>query len=144
MDQEKAYDRVDWNYLSNVLDISGFPKSFINMYSNILSSSSISISTLNSKPKIVWPSRGLKQGDPLSPILYNYSLKPLLLTISRKISGIALFGQPNLKIVAFADDCVVGISNKRDSNLIEAILKKEPTRISSKNKYPKDSTDKPK
>ena len=101
LDQEKAYDRVDWNYLSNVLDISGFPKSFINLYSNILSSSSISISTLNSKPKIVWPSRGLKQGDPLSPILYNYSLEPLLLTISKKLSGIALFGQLRFKNSGF-------------------------------------------
>ena len=47
-----------------------------------------------------------------------------MLTFSKKLSGIALFGQPNLKIVAFADDCIVVISNKRDSNLIEAIFEK--------------------
>ena len=122
LDQEKAYDRVDWNYLFDVLNSSGFPKLFIKLYSSILLSSTISISTLNSNPKLIFPSRGLKQGDPLSPILYNYSLEPLLLTISKKLLGIALFGQPNLKKVAFEDDCVVGISNKQDSNLIETIF----------------------
>lgn len=123
LDQEKAYDRVDWNYLLISMKIMGLDTKFIEWCINSLANSKINIITGNLTIPQVTISRGLRQGDPLSPLLYNISINPLLIFLGKSLSGIPTHLQPPLKIVAFADDCVVAISSQEDSLKADTILK---------------------
>ena len=50
--------------------------------------------------------KGLKQGDPLSPILFNLALQKVIQSIKMAPSGIKI-GKEQLKVLAYADDIVL-------------------------------------
>jgi hypothetical protein len=50
--------------------------------------------------------RGVRQGDPLSPLLFNLVLDPVLRSLDEHEEG-SPFGSQRLKVLAFADDLVL-------------------------------------
>ena len=77
LDQGKASDRVDWPFLFATLAKMGFGDSFIRwvrlLYTDVRSSVLVNGYTSRSFK----PSRGVRQGCPLSPLLYVLSMKVL-------------------------------------------------------------------
>ena len=70
IDLEKAYDRMEWSFIKVVLEHFKFPTSFVNLVMECISSSSVAI-LLNGAPLDSFsPSRGLRQGDPLSSYIF--------------------------------------------------------------------------
>ena len=69
-DLQKAYDRVNWMFLKEVLIKFGFHEIFINWIMQCMSTVSFSILLNGGISKHFLPTRGLRQRDPLFPYLF--------------------------------------------------------------------------
>ena len=92
LDQEKAYDRVHPEYLRRVLLRFGFPAGLVSCLLSLFFGTKISVSINGWLGAPVPQLRGLRQGDPLSPLLFNLAFEPLLrsLLACPGLSGVSL------------------------------------------------------
>jgi hypothetical protein len=75
VDIAKAFDTVCWPYLLDVLQQFGFCTQWLNWISNLVATSSQIL--VNGAPgQQIFHARGLRQGDPLSPMLFILAMEP--------------------------------------------------------------------
>lgn len=77
MDLEKAYDRVCWDFLRDTLLDAGLLGSLVGTIMCCVFSSSIQLLWNGNLSEEFVPSRGLRQGDPLSPYLFVLGVEKL-------------------------------------------------------------------
>ena len=77
IDQEKAFDRVEHNYLIKVLQKYNFPENFIKFIKIIIYDIKSKVLVNGSFTKEINIKRSVRQGCPLSMLLYVLSLEPL-------------------------------------------------------------------
>ncbi len=124
LDQEKAYDKIAHDYLWRVLETLGVPAIFIRLIRSLYANAetSIMINGILSKSYRVY--RGVRQGDPLSCLLFDLAIEPLSAMIRN--SAIKGFSIPRcnevLKAVLFADDTTVYLSRGDDFKILQTVL----------------------
>ncbi|KAL0014160.1 hypothetical protein SO802_001229 [Lithocarpus litseifolius] len=113
LDMSKAYDRVEWVFLENVMRKMGLSEKWIGLIMVCVRSVTYSI-LVNGEPRgLIHPSRGLRQGDPLSPFLFLLCTEGLHGLISKAASNGDIHGfslckrGPKLTHLFFADDCLL-------------------------------------
>ncbi|XP_058776813.1 uncharacterized protein LOC131651162 [Vicia villosa] len=70
MDIQKAYDTVEWNALETIMKELNFPVKFIGWIMECVSTVSYRYSINGHVTDLLKAKRGLRQGDPLSPLLF--------------------------------------------------------------------------
>ena len=70
VDIAKAFDTLDWSFLLKVLKKFGFSETFCKWIHSILMSAKLSVSINGKMHGYFSCSRGVRQGDPLSPLLF--------------------------------------------------------------------------
>lgn len=130
IDFEKAYDSVNWVFLDDILGQMGFPNIWRKWINGCLSSGRSSV-LINGSPTSEFDvSRGLRQGDPLSPFLFIISMEAFHVAITTACNigvfrGIALpNGGPILSHLLFADDAIImGEASISNMNNLARILR---------------------
>ncbi|OMH85883.1 Transposon TX1 uncharacterized [Zancudomyces culisetae] len=118
LDQEKAYDRVDWGYMYRCLTKMGIGTGFTRYLKAIYTGAKTRVKINGGLTEPMEITRGLRQGDPLSPLLYNIVIEPLLVYLRAMLKGLKTTGL-KFRTSAYADDISVGISDKDDADILE-------------------------
>ena len=126
LDQEKAYDKVRHDFIWKTLDKFDFPKHFTNtvraLYEN--GETVIVINGVISTPYKV--TRGVRQGDPLSCLIFNLAIESLASMLrSSDLQGLQFEGDTERLITTlFADDTTVYLSENDSFDELQGILKR--------------------
>ncbi|CAA7017074.1 unnamed protein product [Microthlaspi erraticum] len=130
-DMSKAYDRIEWDFLQAVLKRFGFHEIWITWIMECVSSVSYSFLINGTPHGRVLPSRGLRQGDPLSPYLFILCTEVLsgLCTKAQDsgmLPGIKVArNSPPINHLLFADDTMFFCrSDARSCETLNSILKR--------------------
>ncbi|GJS73537.1 RNA-directed DNA polymerase, eukaryota [Tanacetum coccineum] len=118
---EKAFDSVRWDYLDVVLANFGFGLKWRSWIQGCLNSAMGSILVNGSPTSEFKFSKGLKQGDPLSPFLFILIMESLHLSFNNVVNaglynGIQIDESLNLSHLFYADD-VIFVGKWNSSNL---------------------------
>jgi hypothetical protein len=116
LDLEKAYDHVNWDFLLALLHRCGFPETWRKWIHFCISTVRFSIMINGSSCGFFESSRGLRQGDSLSPLLFVVVMEALNKLLVRAeeghfLRGFAVHGRNNnplmISNLLFADDTLI-------------------------------------
>lgn len=113
LDMSKAYDSVEWVFVEKIMEKLGFDIKLRSLIMRCITTVSYAIK-INGRPRgRIIPSRGIRQGDPLSPYLFLLCAEGLSALIKASVcngsmEGIAICcGGPKLSHLFFADDSLI-------------------------------------
>jgi mannosylglycoprotein endo-beta-mannosidase len=130
IDMEKAFDRLEWNFIYKVLTSFGFSNTWINLIKNCIEVIPISIIINGSSSSFFNSSRGLRQGDPMSPYLFILAEEVLSRGITNLLDQNKInpyFVTKSIKGIShslYADDIIIFTNgnSKSLSNLMNFLL----------------------
>ena len=123
IDFRKAFDTLEWNFLFNCLDAFNFGPEFKRwiktFYKNIQScviNNGLSSEYFNL-------SRGVRQGDPLSPYLFLLAVETLAISVREnvEIKGIVI-EQQETKLLQYADDTTAVLADIESAHILFQLL----------------------
>ncbi|CAN1761930.1 Transposon TX1 uncharacterized 149 kDa protein [Linum perenne] len=129
VDISKAYDRVEWKYVEDMMRAFGFCEQWIRWMMMCIRLVEYKVLINNTKGTTFWPGRGLRQGCPLSPFFFLICAEGLSLLMKNeekrgRLQGMRVSGKaPRTTHLLFADDSFfffrVGV---RDARALRRVL----------------------
>ncbi|XP_074321457.1 uncharacterized protein LOC141657967 [Silene latifolia] len=130
LDMAKAYDRVEWVFLRQVLLTMGFDTGWVQRVMACVTTVTFSV-LVNGSPSVEFrPSRGLRQGDPLSPYLFLLCAEALSNMLRRAVENQTIHGiqiaatAPVISHLLFADDSIFFVrATTQEADAVNDILR---------------------
>ena len=113
LDMSKTYDRVEWGFIKQVMKKMGFHEKWIELIMHCITSVSYSVLVNGVSYGSIIPTRGLRQGDPISPYIFLLRANVFSSLINEaarnhKLSGVSICrGCPKITHLFFADDSLL-------------------------------------
>lgn len=130
LDMSKAYNKVKWVFVENVMKKLGFQEKWIAWIMKCISIVSYSILVDGEARGSIIPSKGLRYGDPLSSylfLLYTEAFSTLIVDANNKneLNGIYICkGCPKVTHLFFADDSLLFCRvDSQECHMLAKILK---------------------
>lgn len=117
IDFEKAYDKVKWSFIQQTLRMKGFSNTWCEWIDFIMTGGHVGIKVNDQIGPYFQTHKGLRQGDPLSPILFNVVVDMLAILINRAKADGQVDGlvphlvDGGLSILQYADDTLLFFDN---------------------------------
>ncbi|KAA3469418.1 reverse transcriptase [Gossypium australe] len=129
LDISKAYDRVEWDFVKQVMIRMGFAEDWVGLIMKCITSVSYAVNINGYRGRSFQPTRGLRQGDPLSPFLFLFcseGLSSLMRTAKDKgkVKGARASRRgPEISHLLFVDDCIMfGEATEQGAKSMKNIL----------------------
>jgi hypothetical protein len=129
LDMSKAYDRVEWCFLQDMMRKLGFHPRWIDLIMKCVSSLSYRIKVNRVLTEPFLPERGLQQGDPLSPYLFLLCAEGFSVLLKKaeeegNLKGVRVCpGAPAVSHLLIADDSLILCrADGRDAKQLRRIL----------------------
>ena len=129
LDMSKAFNRVEWCFIKGVMEKLGFSSKWIDLVMRCISLVSYSILINGTACGNIIPTRGLRQGDPLSPTLFLICTEGLYALINRFVwnqllTGISICrGCPRVTHFLFVGDSILFCkASVEESRVLKNIL----------------------
>ncbi|CAK8534612.1 unnamed protein product [Lathyrus sativus] len=131
LDMAKAYDRLEWPFIREVLSSMGFPPQFMNLVMRCVTTVSYRI-LVNGQPSSSFqPERGIRQGDPLSPYLCILCANILSGLLKVEVPNKGIHGvqvarsAPVILHLSFDDDSLLfARANAKEADCLLGVLRK--------------------
>jgi hypothetical protein len=113
IDFEKAYDKIKWSFLQQTLRMKGFAPEWCRLIRDFVQDGSVGIKVNEDIGHYFQTKKGLRQGDPLSPLLFNIVVDMLAILIERaKEDGqvgslIPHLIEGGISLLQYADDTIL-------------------------------------
>ena len=113
LDMSKAYDRVEWKFIEDVMEKMGFHEKWIQLIMKCINTVSYCVIINGAIHGSIFPTRGLRQGDPLSPYLFLLCADGFSSLINEAVRNQGLSrisicrGCPLVSHLFFADDSLL-------------------------------------
>ncbi|KAJ0009658.1 hypothetical protein NQD34_001360 [Periophthalmus magnuspinnatus] len=116
MDAEKAFDRIEWEYVFEIMGRFGFGPNFVNWIKLLYKAPAASVLTNGLLSPPFELGRGTAQGSPLSPLLFALAIEPLAMAIRQNpnLHGVTI-GDKEHKILLYADDILLTLTDPSKS-----------------------------
>ena len=120
LDFKKAYDKVDWVFLLNSVRQRGFDEKWCEWIKQVISGGTVSVKLNNQIGPYFVSHKGVRQGDPHSPILFNFVADCLTRMIKQAqrnglITGLASnLIDKGVAVLQYADDTIICLENNME------------------------------
>ena len=116
VDAEKAFDKIQYPFMVKTLQKAGTEGTYLNIIKVIHDKPTANTILIDEKLKAFPLTSGIRQGCPLSPLLFNIALEVLAKAIreEKEIKGIQI-GKEEIKLSLFADDMILYIENSKEA-----------------------------
>lgn len=125
LDQEKAYNKIQHNYLWDTLKAFNLPPPFIRTIRSLYLNTSTVVAINGILSKLFKVCQGICQGNPLSCVIFNLTIEALACMIRKDagLKGIVIPGlNHSIKANFFTDDTCLYLSREDSLNYTQMIL----------------------
>lgn len=87
IDLEKAFDKIEWSFVKQTLHSFNFPLKISSLIMSSISTTMVAILVNGNRTEFFEPSRGIRQGGPMSPYLFILCMEYLSKSIYNSVQS---------------------------------------------------------